>query len=209
MFTDESTEAVLLVDASNAFNSLNHQVALHNISMLCPSLATILINTYRANVPLFIDGKHLRKPHRGIHWQWLCMIDTIRHCDIQQAWFADDATAAGSLKGLYKWRSSLVTLGSAYGYNVKPSKSWLIVKTEHLDLEKKVFAGCGVGITAEGKHHLGAAIGSPIFVKHYVSEKVDYWVSCALKLSVIAKIQSDVAYCAFTHGLVGKWTYFL
>ena len=28
--------------------------------------------------------------------------------------------------------------------------------------------------TAEGKRHLGAAIGSPTFVKHYVSEKVDY-----------------------------------
>ena len=28
-------------------------------SILCPSLATILINTYRADVPLFIDGKHL------------------------------------------------------------------------------------------------------------------------------------------------------
>ena len=48
--------------------------------------------------------------------------------------------------GLYKWWSSLVTLGPAYGYNVKPSKSWLIVKAEHLDLAKKVFAGCGIGI---------------------------------------------------------------
>ena len=102
-----------------------------------------------------------------------------------------------------------MTLGPAYGYNVKPSKSWLIVKTEHLDLAKKVFAGCGIGITTEGKRHLGAAIGSPTFVKHYVSEKVDYWVSCVQKLRVIAKVQPHMAYCAFTHGLVGKWTYFL
>ena len=29
------------------------------------------------------------------------------------------------------------------------------------------------------------------------------------KLSEIAKVQPHVAYCAFTHGLVGKWTYFL
>ena len=26
---------------------------------------------------------------------------------------------------------------------------------------------------------------------------------------MIAKVQPHVAYCAFTHGLVGKWTYFL
>ena len=83
------------------------------------------------------------------------------------------------------------------------------MKEEHLDLAKKVFAGCGICITAEGKRHLGAAIGSPTFVKHYVSEKVDYWVSCVQKLSVIAKAVNLVAYCALTHGLVGKWTYFL
>ena len=38
------------------------------------------------------------------------LIDAIHDCDIQQAWFADDATATGSLKGLYKWWSSIATL---------------------------------------------------------------------------------------------------
>ena len=76
-------------------------------------------------------------------------------------------------------------------------------------MAKTIFAGYGVSITAEGKRHLGAAIGSPTFVKHYVSEKVDYWMSCAQTLKVIAKVQPYVAYCAFSHGPVGKWTYFL
>ena len=78
-----------------------------------------------------------------------------------KAWFADNATAAGSLCGLYNWWSALSKLGPAYGYNVKPSKSRLIVKAKHHELAKKIFAGCGVGITVEGKRHLGAAIGSP------------------------------------------------
>ena len=30
IFEDENTDAVILVDVSNAFNSLNRQVALHN-----------------------------------------------------------------------------------------------------------------------------------------------------------------------------------
>ena len=46
IFEDENYEAVLLVDANNAFNSLNRQVALHNIQYICPQFATILINTY-------------------------------------------------------------------------------------------------------------------------------------------------------------------
>lgn len=31
------TDAVLLFDASNAFNSLNRASALHNIAVLCPT----------------------------------------------------------------------------------------------------------------------------------------------------------------------------
>ena len=45
-FQDDDTEAVLLLDATNAFHTLNRQVALCNISQLCPSLATISINMY-------------------------------------------------------------------------------------------------------------------------------------------------------------------
>ena len=34
--------------ASNAFNSVNRQAALHNISILCPALSMVLHNTYGA-----------------------------------------------------------------------------------------------------------------------------------------------------------------
>ena len=53
------TEAVLLVDASNAFNSLNRDAALHNIRHVCPSLSTVLINIYRNATELFVDGSTL------------------------------------------------------------------------------------------------------------------------------------------------------
>ena len=56
LFNKKETEGVLLVDASNAFNSLNRQTALQNARRLCPSLATMLINTYREPTDLFVDG---------------------------------------------------------------------------------------------------------------------------------------------------------
>ena len=59
VFQDEQSEAVLIVDATNAFNSLNRQTALQNIHYLCPSLATVIANTYREDIQLFIDGETL------------------------------------------------------------------------------------------------------------------------------------------------------
>lgn len=56
IFLDPDTEEVLLVDATNAFNMINRQAALHNISITCPPLSRILINTYRAPVRLVIVG---------------------------------------------------------------------------------------------------------------------------------------------------------
>ena len=57
IFAHENTDAVLLVDASNAFNQVNRQSALHNISIMCPSFATILKNTYGVPIRLFITGE--------------------------------------------------------------------------------------------------------------------------------------------------------
>ncbi|MCG8624218.1 MAG: hypothetical protein MJE68_19765, partial [Proteobacteria bacterium] len=41
VFQAPSTEGVILVDASNAFNSLNRETVLRNILHLCPPLAKV------------------------------------------------------------------------------------------------------------------------------------------------------------------------
>ena len=56
IFELDDTDAVLLVDAKNAFNTLNRRAALHNIRTICPPFATILINWYRAPARLFVAG---------------------------------------------------------------------------------------------------------------------------------------------------------
>ncbi len=54
---DNDSEAALLVDAANAFNSLNRAVALQNIRKLCPSSGNVLVNCYRVPTDeLFVDG---------------------------------------------------------------------------------------------------------------------------------------------------------
>ena len=56
VFNNHDCDAVLLVDASNAFNALNCQAALRNIRALCPAMATVLINTYRRDTELLLMG---------------------------------------------------------------------------------------------------------------------------------------------------------
>ena len=56
MFEDDRTDAVILVDARNAFNSLNRQAALRNIRVICPQIATTLVNTYRRPARLIMLG---------------------------------------------------------------------------------------------------------------------------------------------------------
>ena len=71
-FQSEDTEAVLLIEASNAFNSLNRDAALHNIGHMCPTLAMVLINTYRSCL-LMTQHSSLRKEQpRVTLWQCQC-----------------------------------------------------------------------------------------------------------------------------------------
>lgn len=54
VYDDSSTEAILLVDADNAFNRLNRTAALHNVQQLCPEIAQYIINTYRQPARLIV-----------------------------------------------------------------------------------------------------------------------------------------------------------
>ena len=45
------------------------------------------------------------------------------------------------------------------------TRNFCLERCEDVNLAKEVFADCGMGITAEGKRHLGAAIGSQGFVE--------------------------------------------
>ena len=58
IFHGKDTDAVFLIDASNAFNSLNRMAALHNILVTCPIIAPYVVNTYRNPARLFVVGEH-------------------------------------------------------------------------------------------------------------------------------------------------------
>lgn len=130
--------------------------------------------------------------------------------NVSQVWLADDATGAGKLDDLKKWWDTLAREGHKYGYYVKPSKSWIILKDPtKIELTQDIFADTTINITTDGKRHLGAALGSHNHKENYISEKVSEWCQNITRLSDIAKSQPHAAYAAFIHGEQHKYTYFM
>ena len=214
--SNQKCQAALLVDATNAFNALNCQTALHNIRRLCPPVATILINSYRAPTELFVDGDIILSQEGTTQGDPLAMamyglaiIPLITRLDglCKQVWYADDSAAFGTIEQLRGWWDRLTTEGPSFGYFANPSKTWLVTKDRNHEEAATIFAGSGVNITPNGRPYLGAAIGSQKFTEEHVNAKVQSWSSSITLLSEIVKSQPHAAFSALTHGLLSKWTY--
>ena len=67
-----------------------------------------------------------------------------------QVWYADNATAGGSIVQLRQWWEYLVALGPYLGYFTNAKKTWLVVKTAHLQAAQSAFAGSGIQVTSAG-----------------------------------------------------------
>ena len=215
---DPDTEAVLMVDATNAFNTLNREAALRNIRILCPALAPILINTYREDSPLFIEGEVIFSREGTTQGDPLAMpmyaigtLPLIRQLpsESRSVWFADDATAGGKLDNLKIWWDSVRNIGPKFGYTPNAKKSWIIVKEEALQQAKSIFNESGINITTQGKRHLGAPLGTSTFTQSFVESKVAVWVEEIKRLSSIARTQPQAAYTALTHGIMGRWAFLM
>ena len=218
VFDTPSCQAILQVDATNAFNNLNRRAALINIHRSCPSLATILTNTYRQESSMFIGGEVIPSCEGTTQGDPLAMamfalavlplIDSLNP-EVNQCWYADDASAGGELQDLKSWWDRLSQLGPQYGYFPNPGKTWLIVKEQHHVTAQDAFGDTGISITTEGKQYLGAAIGSADFSEEFVKRKVEEWTAEIEKLALIAKTHPHAAYAAYTHGLSHKWKFLL
>ena len=225
VFEDEETEAILLVDAENAFNKLNRKAALSNIRELCPPFHQYLQNTYQAPAKLIIPGEN---KYDIIYSEEGCtqgdvaamakygiatkpLIDKLgnavnsQYC--KQVWYADDSSSAGKLREMRKWWDVLCKAGPEYGYFPLPKKTILIVKPEHKQMAEQIFAGSEVQITDSGERHMGAVIGSKSSKETYVQKKVDKWVEDVKELAKIAADEPQVAYASFTKAISHRWTY--
>ena len=162
-----SADAVLLIGAENAFNSLNRKLALKNIENTCPSFLTATKNSYPSK--LFVNKKKTIYSQEGttqgdplaMVMYGLAIIPLIKLLsvdDVTQKWYADDGIAVGKLSNLRTVLDKIVSLGKFFGYHVKAFKCQLIVKDEKLGEAQKIIANTGINMKA-GAQVLGAVIG--------------------------------------------------
>ena len=195
-------EAVLLVDADNAFNRINRKVSLENIKSLCPPIHKYLLNCYNTPARLYLkDGTWILSKEGATQGDNLAMAmyslstrpliellaGVIADQDVFQTWFADDSSALGKLAAIKIWWDTLCKHGPGFGYHPKPAKTILILKDEtFMPKALEIFGDTGIKITCDGDRHLGAVIGSEKFKDEYVSKKVAGWIEDVKKLSRFA-----------------------
>ena len=221
IFESNETEAILIVDAENAFKSINRKALLHDIKYLCPAITTFLYNGYAISARLFIiSGKELRSREGTTQGDptaiaayalgltpLLDYLQSVKR-SVKHVAFADDLTGAGNLEDIKIWWDTLITEAPKYGYYPKPSKSFLIVKQHYKKYAERIFAGSNIKITTERARHLGAVLGDISFKEEYIRNEVHSWNKLEI-LSKIAEIQPQAAYSAYIFGFKHKFTFFL
>ena len=220
-FQREECEAVILVDAENAFNRINREVSLHNIQRICPSIYTYLNNSYKEPARLHLgDGTFLLSKEGATQGDNVAMpmyslstrkpIEELKQAapETMQVWFADDSADAGKLNDINIWWEKLNEIGPAYGYYPNAPKTWLILKSPELrERAEELFGGSGVNITTDGKRHIGAALGTQEFKEAYVMKKVQKWKSDVKELSAIAKEEPQAALSSYNTGMSQRWKF--
>ena len=153
LFEDDKSQEIIQIDASNAFNSLNRQMMLHNLQIIFSEIAIYGWNCYITPARLFVHGGFEFDSKEGTTqgcpfgmpayalaiMPLLSMINL--NCDgmrniVNQVAFADDMTGIGDVNRLKEWWLKVIDIGPKFGYYPEPTKSWLIVKKEQLLAEK-------------------------------------------------------------------------
>ena len=224
MYANEKTDAVILVDAANAFNNINREALIHNIKYVCPEISTYVKNCYSEPARLFVIGGLEIKSQEGttqgdplgmavyalgVTPMLNILLIGIGNKHNRMVAFADDITAAGSLDALKQWWDHILEIGPSYGYFPQPTKSWLIVKPDQLDQARETFAGTEIKITSDGERHLGAVIGTDENKSQYINQKIDDWTQEINLLAEIAATYPQAAYTAYVNSYQHKLTYFL
>ena len=218
LLSTPEVEGILLVDASNAFNALNREAALHNVGRLRPAMRGVIENTYSSAIRLFVSGGgELASVEGTCQGNPLAMalyavaispmIQRLQHAfpSVNQSWYADDDAAAATLASLRTYWDKVREIGPGYGYFPNAKKTVLLTKPQHMQSAMELFGGTGVAITSEGSRYLGGCyLGTPASSEDYVTSMAGHWTTELRRLADMARTQPQASYTVLTKCLVGR-----
>ena len=210
---------MLLMDASNAFNSLNRETALWNARILWPRCSRFLFNTYKGFALLLVAGADevmysregtTQRDAQAIFFYGVSLLPLIRKLkdpnNVLKSWYADDSAAIAKLKKLEIWLKNLIEEGPAFGYFPEPSKSFLIVDKQYAEEAHHIFDKYSITVV-EGKRFLGGFIGDGNEKDIYLKKKELEWVDKFGKFSFVAKTDPQCALSGLTKSLQAEWNF--
>jgi hypothetical protein len=217
---NDNDYGVLMVDARNAFNSINRIAMLWNTRILWPRASRFIFNTYRGwsplimkncNTVLFSQEGIVQGDPMSMFIYAIATLPLIRELEdnssYTQIWYADDSSAAGHLQNIYLWFKKLLRIGPYYGYIPEPRKCCLVTHHSSTSQAQSLFNDLGVTISSSGRF-LGGVIGEISGVSDFISLKVSEWSDHVTLLSNIAINQPQAAYVALTKSLQQEWLFF-
>ena len=168
---------LLIVDARNAFNSLNRAAAIWNSRIQWPCCSRFLFHTYRGYVTLVLQDKKkteflLSKEGTG-QGDPLSMLMSAaaimrlikslsNHFNWIQNWYADDSSCIAKLTYLRDWFDKLCEHGPKYGYYPEVDKCIVIVNSNHETKARSAFEHLGVKVV-KGYRFLGGFLADQSF----------------------------------------------
>ena len=82
IFNDNNMEGILLIDAENAFNSINLKVMLPNLKFIFPVIATYISNCCTCPCLSLVEQNYYikRVQRKVIHYRWVLILSGYYHC---------------------------------------------------------------------------------------------------------------------------------
>jgi hypothetical protein len=216
IYEDPVTDGVLLIDASNAFNALNREAALHNVQYTCPGLSTFVKNLYSGQAELFVasSGETILSKEATTQGgpesmgfyaaSTMPLANSADSHPCKRIFYADDGSGGADLIKLHEWWQDIQVSGPPLGYFPNAVKTWLIVKPEHRERADQLFQDINV---TDGHEFLGSFIGNAEGAAAFVDDKIAEWEEDINALVEIAKIEPQLAYCAYVFGISRRWQF--
>jgi len=157
---------VLLVDASNVFNSLNCVALLWNVHVVWPCCSTFVFNTYQGWATLVVRGSEeclysMEGVTQGslvyvfVHC-WYPPLDLVLE---RELFVCSDPCR--SLFDLHQWFELLLSQGPDFGHFVNPAKCCLVVHDSYKFDAEQLFSSLGVFVMCN-HCYLGGFVGESV-----------------------------------------------